>query len=262
LNLKENILRTFNVIERKNAMTIFSVGAHMDDSENGIGVIIVQAVRDGHRVVCVVATGDYTSWAYTVGREEAVKKQQLELPARFGYEKRFLNYKYHQVEADVAFKKQIIEIYVEIKPDITFAHTTSDHWPDHVACGTGTKDAVLFSHGLTSDLSERRCPRIFAYSVTAGQTITFEPDHFVNVSDVMPEYMEMLQHTDSCLSGKPPEDVLQYEVKELASGKTLKMSGHGWRRHGLCSVWGDASGERPYAIGLQSLWGPKGGKLW
>ena len=107
-------------------MTILSVGAHMDDSEYGIGGILIQAVRDGHRVVCVVATGDYTSWGNTVGREEACKKQQAELAEKFGYEKRWLNYKYHQVEADVAFKKQISKIYVEVKPDITFVHDTSD----------------------------------------------------------------------------------------------------------------------------------------
>ena len=81
-------------------MTILSVGAHMDDSEYGIGGILIQAVDAGHRVVCVVATGDYASWGSTVGREEACKQQQLELAERFGYEKRFLNYKYHQVEAD------------------------------------------------------------------------------------------------------------------------------------------------------------------
>ena len=67
-------------------MTILSVGAHMDDSEYGMGGILIQAVREGHRVACVVATGDYTSWANTVGREEAYKRQQLELAERFGYE--------------------------------------------------------------------------------------------------------------------------------------------------------------------------------
>ena len=59
---------------------------NMDDSEYGMGGILIQAVREGHRVACVVATGDYTSWANTVGREEAYKRQQLELAERFGYE--------------------------------------------------------------------------------------------------------------------------------------------------------------------------------
>ena len=45
-----------------------------------------------------------------MGREEAFKAQQLELAARFGYEKRFLNHKYHQIKVGVACKQEIAEI--------------------------------------------------------------------------------------------------------------------------------------------------------
>ena len=244
-------------------MTILSVGAHMDDSEYGMGGILIQAVREGHRVACVVATEDYTSWANTVGREEAYKRQQLELAERFGYEKRFLNYKYHQVEPDVTFKKQIAEIYVEVMPDITFVHDTSDHWPDHRACGIGTKDAVIFAHGLSGNLSAPRCPRVFAYNLTPGQQITFEPDYFHDVTDVMPAYMELLQNTDSCLSGKPVEEMPPYEVTDLASGASMKVSSHGWLRMNQCALWGQSTrSSSVYAIGLKNLWGPGEVPLW
>ena len=244
-------------------MTILSVGAHMDDSEYGMGGILIQAVREGHRVACGVATGDYTSWANTVGREEAYKRQQLELAERFGYEKRFLNYKYHQVEPDVTFKKQIAEIYVEVMPDITFVHDTSDHWPDHRACGIGTKDAVIFAHGLSGNLSAPRCPRVFAYNLTPGQQITFEPDYFHDVTDVMPAYMELLQNTDSCLSGKPVEEMPRYEVTDLASGASMKVSSHGWLRMNQCALWGQSTrSSSVYAIGLKNLWGPGEVPLW
>lgn len=243
-------------------MTILSVGAHMDDSEYGIGGILIQAARAGHRVVCVVATGDYASWGLTVGREAAVKQQLLDLAKRFGYEKRFLNYKYHQVEADVALKKQIAEIYVETKPDITFVHDTSDHWPDHVACGIAAKDAVLFSHGLSEDLAIQRCPRVLAYNLTPQQEISFEPDTFVDVSDVMPSYMELLQHTDSCLSGKPPEELLRHQVRDIASDETMELTSHGWLRHAQCVSWGAQGGKGTYAIGLKQLWGEREARLW
>lgn len=242
-------------------MTILSVGAHMDDSEYGIGGILIQAVDAGHRVVCVVATGDYASWGSTVGREEACKQQQMELAERFGYEKRFLNYKYHQVEADVAFKEQIAEIYIEVQPEITFVHNRSDHWPDHVACGIGTKDAVLFSHGLTDDLSTQRCPRIFAYNLTPHQTISFTPDTFVDVTDVMPRYMELLRGTDSCLSGRDPEDLIRIEVRDLENDETIRLTTHGWARLNQCAQWGDETRSGKYAIGLETLWGPREAKL-
>lgn len=66
----------------------------MDDSEYGMGGILIHAVRGEPRIVRVVATGDYTSWASMVGREE-VCKQQLGVAEEFGYEKRWLDYKYH-----------------------------------------------------------------------------------------------------------------------------------------------------------------------
>jgi LmbE family N-acetylglucosaminyl deacetylase len=243
-------------------MTILSVGAHMDDSEYGIGGILVQAVGAGHRVVCVVATGDYSSWEPTVGREAAVKQQLLDLAERFGYEKRFLNHTYHQVQADVAFKKEIAEIYVEVQPDITFVHDTSDHWPDHVACGIAAKDAVLFSHGLSKDLSIQRCPRVFSYNLTPQQEISFEPDTFVDVTDVMADYMELLKQTDSCLSGKPADELVRHTVTDLDKGRTIHMSSHGWLRHAQCATWAPLCGEGTYAIGLKQVWGPRGTALW
>ena len=51
------------------ALTLLAVGAHMDDVEYGIGGILIQAVRAGHRVVVVVTVSDYTTWGATIGRE-------------------------------------------------------------------------------------------------------------------------------------------------------------------------------------------------
>ena len=244
-------------------LTLLSVGAHIDDNEDGIGGIILEAVKAGHRVVTVVTASDYSTWGSTIGREEQCKKDQLSLAAKFGYEKRFLDYAYHQVTPDVELKKRLAEIYIEVEPDITFVHSTEDHWPDHVASGIAAKDAVLFSHGLTENQAIRRCPRIFAFNVTPAQTIRFEPDFFVDVSDVMAGYMEMLQGTDGILSDLPPEKTVSKEVKDLRTGQVLRASGHGWLRLAMCAGWGSASGAGAYAIGLQTLWGPRDGRpLW
>ncbi len=245
------------------SLTLFAVGAHMDDAEYGIGGILIQAIQAGHRVVIAVTASDYSTWASTIGREEQCKKDQLALAERFGYEKRFLDYPYHQVMADVETKKRLAEIYVELQPDITFVHNTEDHWPDHVNSGIATKDAVLFSHGLTEIRSIRRCPRIFAYNLTPHQTVRFEPDFFVDVSNVMPQYLALLQGTDSCLSGRSESEMLRFELKEVQTGNTLQASTHGWARLIQCAQWGDQFTSGPYAIGLQHLWGPRDGSpLW
>ena len=245
------------------SLTILTIGAHMDDAEYGIGGIMIQAAQAGHRVVSVVTISDYSTWKPTVGREEEVVEQQLALAEQFGYEKRFLGYAYHQILPDLAVKKQLAEIYVELWPDITFVHNVDDHWPDHRNTGIASKDAVLFSHGLSHDLTIRRCPRVYAYAAAPGQTISFEPDFFVDVSDVMPEYMELIQNTDSCLNGRPPEEQLAVEVADLRQGTSIKVSSDGWVRLVQCAQWGLQSRVGPYAIGLKTMWGPRDGRpLW
>lgn len=74
--------------------------------------------------------------------------------------------------------------------------------------------------------------------------------------------MELVQNTDSCLSGKRPEELVRYEVKDLANDQTLKLSSHGWLRHAQCAAWGAESGKGQYAIGLKQLWGPREAALW
>lgn len=90
---------------------------------------------------CDVTVSDYRTWEATVGREEQCKKNQLALAKRFGYEKRFLDYPYHQFPVDNEAKRKLAEIYVEVQPDITFVHNPEDHWPDHANSGIAAKDA-------------------------------------------------------------------------------------------------------------------------
>lgn len=245
-------------------MTILSIGAHIDDNENGMGGILIKAVEAGHRVVVVVAVSDYSTWGHSIGREEQCKKDQLDLAERFGYEKRFLDYPYHQLMPDVELKKKIAEIYLEVKPAITFVMNTEDHFPDHANSGIAAKDAVLFSHGYTENRKPQRCPRVLAYNSTPHQTIRFEPDLYFDVTDVMPKYMELLKGTDYCLQPRPESKLIRYEVKDLLNGLDLKLGYHGWAKFLQCATWGDGPETKgKYAIGLKTLWGPKDGSpLW
>ena len=59
------------------------------------------------------------------------------------YEKKFLDYPYHQFPADNEAKRKLAEIYVELKPDITFVHNTEDHWPDHANSGIAARPYLV-----------------------------------------------------------------------------------------------------------------------
>jgi len=240
--------------------TILAIGAHMDDAEIGAGGVLIQAARAGHRVVIVTVVSDYRTWLPTVGREEQTKRDLTALAQRFGFEKRFLDYPYHQIHSgDVELKRKLAEIHAELKPDIAFIHHDEDHWPDHVASGQASHDALLFAHGLSHDMAIQRCPLIYAYDVSPAQTYHFEPDVYYDVTEVMPAYMDLLAGTDSCLSGRPVPEVVQYEFRTVgATSAAIPLSGHGLSRFADCVRFGQRANCR-FAIGFRTVWGPRRG---
>jgi LmbE family N-acetylglucosaminyl deacetylase len=244
--------------ERKKVF--LAVGAHMDDAEIGAGGVLIQAARAGHRVVIVTVVSDYKTWLPTVGREEQTKRDLTALAQRFGFEKRFLDYPYHQIHGgDLELKRKLAEIYVELKPDVAFIHHHEDHWPDHVASGQASHDAFLFAHGLSRDLAIQRCPLIYAYDVSAAQTYHFEPDVYYDITPVMPAYMDLLAGTDSCLSGRPVPEVIQYEFRAVGSApQALSLSGHGLSRFADCVRFGQRANCR-FALGFRTVWGQRRG---
>jgi LmbE family N-acetylglucosaminyl deacetylase len=241
--------------------TFLAVGAHMDDAEIGAGGVLIQAARAGHRVVIVTVVSDYTTWQPTIGREEQTKRDLLALAQRFGFEKRFLDYPYHRIDGgDLELKRRLAAIYVELQPDVAFIHHPEDHWPDHVACARAGHDAFLFSHGLSDDLGIRRCPLIYGYDVTPGQTYHFEADAYYDVTPVMPDYMDLIIGTDACLSGRPPEEVVRHEFRTLSGpSHSLRLSGHGLLRFADCVRFGQRA-QCPFALGFRTVWGQRRGE--
>jgi LmbE family N-acetylglucosaminyl deacetylase len=240
--------------------TLLAVEGHLDDAFIGAGGVFIQAARAGHRVVVVTVASDYSSWAATVGREERTKREQQELAQAFGIEKRFLNGKYHQtVGSDLDLKRKLAEIYVELKPDIAFINHHEDHWPDHRESGLAAKDAFLFSHGLSHDMSQHRCPLILGFSVTPGQTYHFDPDVFYDVTDVMPEYMDLIGRIEAIRAGRTLEQVTRHEFRALAKGGfKLPLTAHGVLRLADALRWGDMAGCQ-FAIGFRTVWGQRRG---
>jgi LmbE family N-acetylglucosaminyl deacetylase len=243
-----------------NKKTFLAVEGHLDDAFIGAGGVFIQAARAGHRVVIVTVASDYTSWAPTVGREERVKREQVELAQAFGLEKRFLDGKYHQtIASDLDLKRKLAEIYVELKPDAAFIAHHEDHWPDHANSGLAAKDAFLFSHGLSHDMKQHRCPLILGYSVTPGQTYHFDPDVFYDVTDVMPAYMDLIGRIEAIRTGRTLEAETRYEFRAVArGGLKLPLTTHGMLRLADAIRWGDMAGCQ-FAIGFKIVWGQRRG---
>lgn len=241
--------------------TFLAVEGHIDDAEIGVGGLLIQAARAGHRVVVVTVAGNYSSWAPTVGREERTQREARELAQSFGFEKRFLKRNYHQTDAtDLSLKRELADIYVELKPDVAFICHHEDHWPDHANSGLAAKDAFMFSHGLSQDMRTQRSALIYAYGVTPVQTYHFEPDVYYDVTDVMPEYMDLICRIEAVRTGRPLSQEIRYEFRTLAGGgKTMPLSAHAVVRLAEALRWGNRAGC-PFAIGLRTVWGPRWGQ--
>lgn len=211
--------------------TFLAVGAHMDDVEIGAGGVLLQLARAGHRVVIVVVVSDFSTWLNTKGREAQTRRDLLALAEKFGFEKRFLDYPYHQIHGDdLELKRKLAEIYVELKPDAAFIHHENDLAPDHAACGRASRVAFMYSHGLSHDMTVQRCPLIYAWPPFPGTEFPAaqEPDVFYDVTNVMPDWMEMLVGTDCCLSGGTPDKVVRAEFRLLGNASPLmRLGGHG-----------------------------------
>jgi LmbE family N-acetylglucosaminyl deacetylase len=240
--------------------TFLAVEGHMDDAEIGVGALLIQAARAGHRVVIVTVASDYATWAPTVGREDRTKLELLELARSFGFERRFLNRPYHHTGGhDLELKQQLAQINIELKPDVAFISHYEDHWPDHSGSEIAAKDAFMFSHGLTKDLTAHRAEQIYAFNVTPIQTYHFEPDVFYDVTDVMPAYMDLIARVEAIRTGRSLKEEIRYEFKTLSgAAETLALSEHGVVRMGEALRWGNETGCR-FAIGLRTVWGQRRG---
>lgn len=241
--------------------TFLAVEGHIDDAEIGVGGVLIQAARAGHRVVIVTVAGNYASWAPTVGREDRTKREALELARSFGFEKRFLNGNYHQTNpTDLALKRQLADIFVELKPDVAFICHHEDNWPDHANSGLAAKDAFMFPHGLSHDLRTQPPALIYAYGVTPVQTYHFEPDVYYDVGDVMPEYMDLISRVEAVRTGRPLQQEIRHEFRTLGpQGKTMPLSAHAVVRLAEALRWGNRAGCQ-FAIGLRTVAGPRWGQ--
>jgi LmbE family N-acetylglucosaminyl deacetylase len=241
--------------------TFLAIEGHMDDAEIGVGGILIQAARAGHRVVIVTVASDLTTWPATVGREEQTRRDLLALAKDFGFEKRFVDGAYHQTSAaDLALKKKLAEIHAELKPDVAFVIHNEDHWPDHAQSGLAAHDALLFSHSLSHSKAVQRCPLIYAYDVTPEETWHFDADVYYDVTDVMPAYMDLIARVEAIRAGWPLSRAIRHEFRAAnGTGPTLRLSTHGLLRFADCVRFGNRTGCQ-YAIGLRTVWGKRRGE--
>jgi LmbE family N-acetylglucosaminyl deacetylase len=233
----------------KKKLTLMFVGAHRDDAEIGAGGVILKAVAAGHRVVMVQTVSDFSNWPPTIGREADIAAADQKNARGLGVEKILLGYKYHHVPVDNEIKTRIAKVYSAVRPDIAFVQAETDNWTDHANTARAGKDGILFAHGYLG----RAVPRVrqlLAYPVTAGETYEFQPDIFVDITDVIEGVARMIGDLDTVTQGK--KKVVSTMVLHGTKDRTLELTGHAERAVTTARRWGEMCGVR-FAQAFRSI---------
>ena len=187
--------------------TILAIGAHYDDCVFGIPGILLQAVQKGHRVVVLSLIGDYTNWPPAKGREAELKEVTTSLAHYLGIDMRFLNYASGRFHLDEETKRAVARAVAEVQPDIAFMLWHHDRHPDHEAASAISKTALKLAARILDDPKVKVPGQIYLYDNGPGHTIGFEPNTFVDVSDVWPTAVEWLAQLMAFVRAKPYDEL-------------------------------------------------------
>ena len=188
------------------AKTLLAIGAHYDDCVFGIPGILLDAVSKDYRVVVLALIGDYTNWPPVKGRERELIKTSTELAHFHGIEMRFLDFASGGIEVTRESKKAVARVVAEVAPDVAFMLWHQDRHPDHEAASALSKIALRQAGTILSDAKPRVPRQIYCYDNGPGHTIGFEPNTFVNVTDMWIPAMEWLGQLMAFVRNKPLDE--------------------------------------------------------
>lgn len=196
--------------------TILAIGAHYDDCVFGVPGILLKAVAKHYRVVVLSLIGDYSNWAPIGNRQKELIDGTVEICRSYGVEKKYLDFQSHLYDVNTETKRAVASAVADIAPDIAFMLWRHDHHDDHVVASQLSGIALRYASSLLNKRQVRGPSRIYLYDNGPGHTIGFEPDTFVDVSDVWPRAVEWLGRFMALVRNQP------YQPGELDGAQQTK----------------------------------------
>jgi LmbE family N-acetylglucosaminyl deacetylase len=187
--------------------TILAIGAHYDDCVFGIPGILLQAVQKHHRVVVLSLIGDYTNWPPAKGRSAELREVSTALAHYLGIEMRFLDFASGRFHLNEETKRSVARVVHDVQPDLAFMLWPHDRHPDHEAAAEISKAALKLGGRILDEAAVKVPGQIYQYDNGPGHTIGFEPNTFVDVSDVWPTAVEWLGQLMAFVRAKPYDEL-------------------------------------------------------
>jgi LmbE family N-acetylglucosaminyl deacetylase len=217
--------------------TILAIGAHYDDCVFGIPGIMLQAVQKNHRVVALSLIGDYTNWPPAKDRGAELKEVSVSLAHYLGVEMRFLDYASGRFHLNEETKTAVARVVAEVKPDIAFILWNRDRHPDHEAASAISQDALRLASRILDDATVRAPGQIYCYDNGPGHTIGFEPNTFVDVSEVWPTAIEWLAQLMAFVRKKPYDELAPPDPAVIAKTTLARYRGASCGARYAEAVW-------------------------